>query len=232
MRITAEVYRLEGKKGSDIIRGSDYAEELYTHKADNYSFTTFDKTEGVVDKIYAGGGNDTLVGNSLTNYLYGDEGNDTFIVFASEGLKTFVSDSSGTADTDSMNIYDETYDNLHFVFNIDNEGNMDSDGLRILNTENYNLWKTDISDSNIKGINITNWNCVENFEEKGDDNGCSHLTISVIEEVKSNITSWLTSEGYSSVSDVFENEKIDGDITTLLGKFDITDKWQYEEYNG
>ena len=228
LRITANVYRAEGKGGSDIIRGSDYDEELYTYKADNYSFTTFDKTEGAVDKIHAGGGDDTLVGNSSTNYLYGDEGNDTFIVFASEGLNTFVSDSLGTAD--SMNIYDETYDKLHFVFNIDKDGNMDSNGLRILNDENFNLWKANISDTNIKGINITEWNCVENFEEAGDGNGCSHLTISTIETVKNEIASWLTSEGYTDVSDVFANEKTAGDITTLLGKYDITDKWQYEAY--
>ena len=229
LRITAEVYRAEGKGGSDIIIGSNYDEELYTHKADNYSFTTFDKTEGVVDKIHAGGGDDILVGNSSTNYLYGDEGNDTFVVFASKGLNTFVSDSSGMAD--SMNIYDETYDNLHFVFNIDIDGNMDSNGLRILNNENFNLWKANMSDTNIKGINILEqWNSIETYEEAGDANGCSHLNISAIETVKTDIVSWLAANDYADVANVFANEKTEGDINTLIAKFDVKSQWIYKEY--
>lgn len=233
IRVTANIGAdIEGKKGSDIIRGSQYGEWLCSYTTMKYDYTfNFDKTAGVVDKIYAGGGNDVLVGNALTNYMYGDGGNDTFIVFASEGLNTIVSDSSGTSD--ALNIYDETYDNLHFVFNADSDGNIDNNGLRILNNENFDLWKANVNDENIKGISIINdWNCIENYEEAGDGNGCSHLTVATLETLKNEVVSWLTSDGrdYGSVSDVLTKENNGEDITALIAKFNISDQWVYQEY--
>lgn len=232
IRVTANISAdIEGKKGSDIIRGSQYGEWLCSYTTMKYDYTfNFDKTAGVVDTIYAGGGDDVLVGNALTNYMYGDGGNDTFIVFASEGLNTILSDSSGTSD--ALNIYDETYDNLHFVFNADSDGNIDNNGLRILNNENFDLWKANVNDENIKGINIVNdWNCIEKYEEAGDGNGCSHLTVATLETLKNDVVSWLTSGGrdYGSVSEALTSGNNE-DITALIAKFDVSGQWVYQEY--
>jgi Ca2+-binding RTX toxin-like protein len=231
IRITANLgYTLvQGKKGSDTIWGSQYDDNLFTYLG-NWDLSDFDKTAGVVDTIHGGAGDDYLIGQSSTNLLYGDEGNDMFIAFVNEGLNTTISDSSGTQD--ALNIYDETCDNIHFVFNADSDGNIDNNGLRILNNENFNLWKANVNDENIKGINIVNnWNCIENYEEAGDDNGCSHLTVATLETLKNDVVSWLTSGGrdYGSVSEALTSGNNE-DITALIAKFNISDQWVYQEY--
>ena len=221
-------YPIVGDAGSDKIWGSNSGEAIFSHTADG----EYDTTSGVVDEIHAGDGNDRIYAWSDTNVVYGDAGNDT--IFVNTGQKSIISDSAGTADVLSINpVVDGSdnanYQNLHIVFNIDNSGNVDDAGLRILTNDEFELWQTDTNHADIKGINIVKdssgnggYNCIETFIDAND----YEVSMSVIETVKNDITSWLTSWGYSSVSDVFENEKIDGDITILLGKFDITDKWQ------
>ncbi len=220
-----------GKKGSDIIYGSDANEWLFTYTVMNYNTGVIglDTTPGTVDIIHGGGGDDVIVGQSETNYLYGDSGNDTFIAFTNSGMNTYISDSQGIAD--NLNIYDETYDNLHFVFNVDAEGNVDNAGLRVLNNTNFELWKTDMTDANIKGIRVLGqWDAIDTYEEAGDGYGCSHMTVSALQNVKADIASWLSTNGYADVADALANEKTEGDINTLIAKFDVTTQWTYEAY--
>ena len=218
---------IQGKEGSDIIWGSANNDNLYTYKK---GYNKFDTTVGVVDEIHGGAGDDLLVGQSSTNYLYGDEGDDSYIAYVNEGLNTYITDFSST-EGDSLNIYDGNYDHLHFVFNVSAGGDVDGYGLRILNDDNYDLWQADVEDVNIKGISVLgNWDVIEKYEEAGDANGCWHLTIADIDEVRTNIAGWLTAEGYDDVQDVFKNEKTEGDITTLTSMFDLTARWQYQAY--
>lgn len=217
-----------GGTGSDKIWASNLQEWIYTGRYENY--VTYDSTSGIIDEIHAGDGDDYIYATSETNILYGDSGDDTIFVLA--GAKNIISDSEGS-DIISINSYNDSdnanYQNLHIVFNIDNSGNVDDAGLRILTNTEFELWQTDTNHADIKGINIVKdssgnggYNCIETFIDAND----YEVSMSVIEIVKNDIASWLTANEYASVSDVFTNEKIDGDITILLGKFDITDKWQ------
>ena len=219
-----------GKRGSDRIYGSAGNDWLYTYTVMKSNGTIkLDTTPGTVDEIHGGAGDDVIVGQSETNYLYGDSGNDTFIVFVNGGLNTYISDSEGTAD--NLNIYDETYNNLHFVFNVNAAGIVDDTGLRVLNNANFDLWKIDMTDANIKGINILGqWDSIETYEEAGNGLGCSHMTVSALQNVKADIASWLSTNGYADVADVFANEKTEGDINKLIAKFDVSTQWTYEAY--
>ena len=219
-------YEIYGEKGNDTIYGGEGDDTLCGYVKDA-SYMSIDTIEGSSDYIYAGAGDDFIVGQSQNNYLDGGTGDDYYLVYTT--VNTTIADSAGT--DDFMNIYDETYNNLHFVFNVDSDGEVDEYGLRILNNANFNLWKADMADENIKGINIEDFNSIETFEEAGDDSGCSQLTIDKVDAVRADIANWLDDNDYADVADVFENEKTDGDITTLIGKFDITDKWVYNEYS-
>jgi len=216
-----------GNGGSDIIFGCSSTLGIYTYTM-NFD-TEFDTKDGVVDEVHAGNHDNDIFGNSATNILYGDGGNDQYVIY--NNLRNIISDSNGTGDY--LNIQDTDYTDMHFVFNVDSQGNVDSDGLRILSDSDYAKWQVNTSDSTIKGTSVVKasdgtggWNCIESFMDKT----VYSISMTQINSVKNEIVSWLTSEGYTDVSDVFANEKTAGDITTLLGKYDITDKWQYEAY--
>lgn len=224
------LYEIAGKKGSDRIWGGNLGEDIYT--GNMYNYADYVSTAGVVDEVHAGGGDDYIFATSETNILYGDSGNDTIFVLA--GAKNIISDSSGTDDTLSINPFDNSdianHENLHFVFNVDSEGNVDNAGLRILTNDEFNLWKTNTNHASIKGINIVKdsngnggYNCIENFVDANDYS----ISMNSIEAVKTDITSWLTSGGrnYGSVSDVLTKENNESDIAALIAKFDVTDQW-------
>lgn len=231
---TAGVNVIDGEGGSDTIWGSNADETIFSHKTD-YSYDT---TSGVVDIIHAGGGDDVIYAWSDTNIVYGDAGDDT--IFVNVGQKSIISDSSGTADALSINpVVDGTdvadYDKMHFVFNVKSDGEVDDAGLRILTDDEYSLWQTNTNHTDIKGINIVKdsqgnggYNCIETFIDAND----KELSMSAIETVKGDIASWLSDEGYGSVSGVFGNaleksaEDSAADIATLVAKFDsIQTKW-------
>ena len=160
--------------------------------------------------------------------MFGGEGNDTYLVHST--LSTYIVDH-GTSTEDMLSIYDETYDNLHFVFNVDSTGAIDGNTMKVLNNANFELWQADMLDDSIKGITISrddlggSWNAIENFEDAGLGDECRSITINAIDTMRADIASWLAEEGYTDVADVFENEKAEGDIDTLIAKFDITDQW-------
>ena len=228
---------IEGYGGSDRIWGTDYDEWLYTGTSANAY--TYDSTAGVVDEIHAGGGDDYIFATSETNILYGDAGDDSIYILA--GANNIVSDSSGEHDFLAINSGNGTdnalYSNLHFVFNVDVSGNVDDAGLRILTNDEFSLWQTNTNHENLKGIQVVkaadgtgSWDCIETFEDAGDNNGCSHLSVTALQNVKADIASWLSTNGYADVADVLANEKTDGDIATLIAKFDVTTQWTYEAY--
>lgn len=103
--------------------------------------------------------------------------------------------------------------------------------MRILTDGEYSLWQTNTNHTDIKGINIVKdsqgnggYNCIETFIDAND----KELSMSAIESVKTEITSWLTSDGreYGSVSEVLTKENNDTDIAALIAKFDsIQTQW-------
>ena len=219
-----------GAKGSDRIWGGNHGEDIFTGDYGNYA--DYVATAGVVDEVHAGGGDDYIFATSETNILYGDAGNDTIFVLA--GAKNIISDSSGTDDALSINPFNNSdianYENLHFVFNVDSEGNVDDAGLRILTNDEFNLWKTNTNHANIKGINVVKdsdgnggYNCIETFIDANDYS----ISMNAIEAVKTDITSWLTLGGrdYGSVAEVLTKEDNEADIAALIAKFDVTDQW-------
>ena len=225
---THAIPQIAGKGGSDRIWGSNDNETIFSHKAD-YSYDT---TPGVVDEIHAGGGDDVIYAWSDTNIVYGDAGNDW--IFVNVGQKSIVSDSAGTEDVLSINPVEDgsdvaNYDKMHFVFNVDSDGNVDDAGLRILTNEEFELWKTDTNHADIRGISVVKdskgnggYNCIETFIDYNDH----ELAMSAIEAVKGEITSWLTSGGrdYGSVSDALTSGNNE-DITALIAKFDVSEQW-------
>ena len=129
------------------------------------------------------------------------------------------------------------YSNLHFVFNVGSNGEVDAAGLRILTDSEFDLWKTNTNHASLKGIQVVKdaagngaWNSFETYEDAGDENGCSHMSVTALNDVKADIAGWLLDNGYTDVNDVFTHEKTEGDIGTLVAKFDVTDKWVYEAY--
>ena len=124
---------------------------------------------------------------------------------------------------------------MHVVFNVKSDGEVDDAGLRILTDDEYSLWQTNTNHTDIRGINIVKdsqgnggYNCIETFIDANDH----ELAMSAIETVKGDIASWLSDEGYGSVSGVFGNaleksaEDSAADIATLVAKFDsIQTQW-------
>ena len=229
---------IEGFGGSDRIYATDNDEWIFTGTFGSYeTMFNYDSTEGVVDEVHAGGGDDNIFATSETNILYGDAGDDAIYVLA--GAKNIISDSSGDNDYVSINSFNDSnnadYDHLHVVFNVKSDGEVDDAGLRILTDDEYSLWQTNTNHTDIKGINIVKdsqgnggYNCIEKFIDANDH----ELAMSAIETVKGDIASWLSDKGYGSVSGVFGNaleksaEDSAADIATLVAKFDsIQTKW-------
>ena len=226
IRITTNLSGLgiTGDGGSDRIWATDANETIFSHKND-YSYDTI---ADVVDEIHAGGGDDVIYAWSSTNLVYGDAGDDT--IFVNTSQKSIIWDSEGENDVLSINPLVEpsdeaNYQNLHFVFNVDNTGKIDTNGLRILTTDDFELWQANVNDTNIKDISIAadadgnGWDCIETIIDYNNYT----MSIDTFKAVKADIVSWLSTanggNGYTDVAAALASGNAE-DVSALIAKFD------------
>ena len=62
-------------------------------------------------------------------------------------------------------------------------------------------------------------NGVDLLESVKDENRDSLYVSSWADSIRENVVGWLTEKGYANTSDVFTNEKTDGDIAALIAEY-------------
>lgn len=223
-----------GKGGSDIIFGQDgndtiyggddndfiwgYGgnDTIYGENGDDY----IDGGEGI-NIVYGGEGNDTIYGGAGQDFLNGGNGNDTYIIDTLNNDNSVI--ISDTAGIDTL-IVNDTYNNLNIFFDIKNDGTFtNTKNIQIVNDNWISNLKTNLTNSN----NAIKIDCSENEFSPIEEiytNDNYFITSTQLDELKENITSWLTNNNYTDVSSVFETGKQD-DILSLISEFQNID-WQ------
>ena len=196
-----------GYGGSDVIYGGAGADTIYGYgREENKNLNA-----GVVLEIHGGIGDDVIYAQSETNKIYGDAGNDT--VYAYIDQNTTISDTEGDNKLvieNTKNTTDNLYTNLHIVFNVDKEGNLDADGIRVLNNENYQTWVSDNDSENIVGVKI-----VEGIDKFGSisttNAGGTGYEVTDITALVEAVSGWLTSDerDYQDVASALASENKD-----------------------
>ncbi len=194
---------LYGNYGSDTIYGGGNDDVIAGYNKD--SFDEKDATNGTVDLLYGEAGNDKIYAQSETNYVDGGTGNDTINAFIDQ--TTYITDSDGN---DSLVIYYNQSETYNIVFEVDKEGNISDDSLKILNKDNYNKWLKGeklTAQINIKG----SYDSIENIylSAKADKTDISstdvkkYITIDKINSIKEAVSGWLVDTGYNDIDEVF-----------------------------
>ncbi|MBQ9246371.1 hypothetical protein IJ182_08910 [bacterium] len=207
---------LNGGLGSDTIYGGGGDDQIQGY-GNFWGSSGKDTSTGIVDRLYGGAGNDYLYGASETTYMDGGDGNDTYYMFVDQN--NIISDTEGTNDIviyNTANTTDNYYTNLHIVFNVSKNGVLDENGLRVLNTENYNTWQNNCNDENITGVKVVSGVNTFNSIQTAYSNGEGHK-VTNISELISSVASWLTSGGrnYDDVSAALASSDKDTLITYI-----------------
>ena len=202
--------KLYGGDGNDIIEGGSGKDELYGDAGND----TID-TRGGDDIVYGGAGDDVIKAKGGDNYIDAGAGDDTIsssdadIIEGGAGndlikidgpsygsFKIFDSEGKDTLEISTAK------DNLNIVFNVDKDGNIDANGLKILNDTSLALWKEGTLTTNDDGVHIADGiNVIEtikaitSYEESNGGykpTGYSKITATDIDALKADVVSWLT----------------------------------------
>ena len=218
------------------------------------------------DVVYAGAGNDTIVAVNDDNVVYGEDGDDYIQLgagnnraYGGAGEDVFEIDGNevvdGGADNDTFNVYSDgalnltggdgndtlnlfavSKDDLNIVFNIDKDGNIDANGIKVLNDESLALWKAGTLTTDSVGVHITGNDvevikAIDNFDYNYSngylvDNGGYQITSTDISTLKENVVSWLSGTEFTDVQDALANGN-DDQVAALMAVFETANWQQY-----
>ena len=185
-----------------------YHENLWIYKGnDSVGIKTYVNQESVGIGTYK----TYIVSNTNTNNTY-------TINQPISAVDVSIYDSLGN--DDKLNIATTDHTKLHVAFNITKGGtSIIEDSLMILDNTNFVKWQNNMNDETIKGIKIggTDITAIETIKTR--DN--YYLTSNELNNLKSNIASWLTNKGYADVTAVFDKAGDNSaDIALLVEEFD------------
>ena len=218
-----------GGDDADTIYGGTGADSIYGGAGDDVIYgndiNAKDTTVGTVDYLYGDAGNDSIYAQSETNYVDGGEGNDNYFAYIDQ--TTYVADSAGT---DKLTVYSGTGDKYSVVFNVDKDGNVSNDSLKILDATNLVKWANDYAltaQISVKGA----YNSIETLE-LANTNGTdatpyANMTTSGIDAIKEAVAGWLTANNYNDVNAVISRGDSD-DVSAMMEAFTTANNtaWQ------
>ena len=173
---------INGFKGDNVIYGGAGNDQLNGGDGNNYFSTGTGN-----DTVSAGAGNDTvLVGKGYTK-IYDKGGDDLVKIADIDTAKVSLRDMAGN---DVIEFTATDSDNVNVVFNIDQEGNTDYDGIRIIGDADLDAWKAGTSLTG--GISITRDSGVVETIKTADG---FQITSTDIDALKADVVSWLTKPG-------------------------------------
>lgn len=247
--------------GNDSITTGMDDDTVYAGEGNDY----VDVGKGT-DVVYAGAGNDTIVAVNDDNVVYGEDGDDYIQLgagnnraYGGAGEDVFEIDGNevvdGGADNDTFNVYSDgalnltggdgndtlnlfavSKDDLNIVFNIDKDGNIDANGIKVLNDESLALWKAGTLTTDSVGVHITGNDvevikAIDNFDYNYSngylvDNGGYQITSTDISTLKENVVSWLSGTEFTDVQDALANGN-DDQVAALMAVFETANWQQY-----
>lgn len=199
---------IEAGKGDDKVEiTGNYPEESYIYLGEGND-SAYVGTSAYLANIYGGSGNDTFDIYGTNNKLYGNDGDDTYIIETNYGTtneNTFY-DSSG--DSDCIIFEFGNTSNIDIFVNVYSNGSHDNDLI---------LFYKDGSEMTITIKEYFNEGKIETIKFDKYDN--TYVTEEYINNCIQNVANWLSDKGYNSCQDVL-NSNIEEDIKTLYAYFD------------
>ena len=222
-----------GGDGADTIKTGNYADTIFTgsrqfrYDSNGSEFTVEDALStyqvdyvdlysryGVIDNfVEAGAGNDTIVSFGENASLNGGTGNDTYHVL--DINNTVITDSSGT-NTLTIHDWGNSGSTPKFVvmnvdymdsFKINSENNFE---IFILNEDSYRNWMVNSgkNTTGFGGVRLTS-NSAGNLINTVSTIDTQYMTLNTnnINTLKSDVASWLSSNGFESVQDALKTEQ-------------------------
>ncbi len=225
-----------GGLGNDTITGGTGDDSIYAgYSLNSYTESTF---------VGYGSSNDNILdGGSGVDYLYayGENaimrggsggGGDHFYALLSNNIKIYDNETDGYFNVlhiDKRPSMSGT-ENAYIAFDIKSDGNLvdAEDGILVLNSSSYNYWLNNGSfnnaNNNYGGIHLisedTDITDASNYAVSQIlDSSTRHILGTDIATLASDVATWLTGTGYTSVSDALVNGT-ETDKSTLVSYFD------------
>ena len=195
-------------EGYNKVQGGVTVKEYNGNEYDNLIYA-----DGKFDLVNAGDGNDVIqVMSSKSATVNSGDGDDYIEV---KSLKQFVN-INDTAGDDTLMINEKT-SNTNIIFEVLKDSTatipVDEDSLYILNDSNWRgIARNQDVDDITSGIEIESISSIERIETKD-----GYITTAQIDEVKANVTAWLSNTNYDSAMQALEegNENIVNQLLSL-----------------